>query len=571
MRLSIRLSLIMGLCILATLAAYAGGTPDSELKTSAVAAFKNGLAFVVKQGDLRLEDGAGKIAPIPNATLGSLWLTPNDPGASLDEVIAYRYKVAAQQTLTSLAEVLLANAGKVVTVGYGNQKEYTGEIVGFREAEHRAAEMVAPQASAENPYSAVSAAPTSAGSARVSPEFLLLKVEGKLLALYFRSITQVTLPADPVLQTRREEERKALRFKVRGATGHANLTMGYLENGLGWTPSYLVSLQNDQTAQVTMQAVVMDDAEDLKDADVFFVVGVPNFAYAHIPSPMGLQQSLLDFMQAANRKDFAGAGRYSNALMAQATVMDAEGVPSGTVSPAPGFEAAVNELAGGPEEDLFLYSRSGVTLVQGERATYNVFSASVNYEHVYQWDVQDQPRVDGFGNVQNNQVSGAPDQADRNNIWHALRVKNTTKFPWTSAPAMVISGTKPVSQDTLPYTPKGATSTLKLTISTDLRASHEEQEVDRQQNVQRRRGYNYDQVTVEGTLKIKNYKSKEVRLNIAKTLRGSVDSQTDNGKTEKLGEAIAVDNPMSRLTWEITLQPGEEKTIHYRYKIWLRV
>jgi hypothetical protein len=95
--------------------------------------------------------------------------------------------------------------------------------------------------------------------------------------------------------------------------------------------------------------------------------------------------------------------------------------------------------------------------------------------------------------------------------------------------------------------------------------------VDRQQNVQRRRGYNYDQVTVEGTLKIKNYKSKEVRLNIAKTLRGSVDSQTDNGKTEKLGEAIAVDNPMSRLTWEITLQPGEEKTIHYRYKIWLRV
>ena len=136
---------------------------------------------------------------------------------------------------------------------------------------------------------------------------------------------------------------------------------------------------------------------------------------------------------------------------------------------------------------------------------------------------------------------------------------------------MVISGTKPVSQDTLPYTPKGATSTLKLTIATDLRASHEEQEVDRQQNVQRRRGYNYDQVTVEGTLKIKNYKSKEVRLRIAKTLRGSVDSQSDDGKAEKLGEAIAVDNPMSRLTWEITLKPGEERSLHYRYKIWLRV
>jgi hypothetical protein len=141
--------------------------------------------------------------------------------------------------------------------------------------------------------------------------------------------------------------------------------------------------------------------------------------------------------------------------------------------------------------------------------------------------------VDGFGNVQNNQGSRVSDQTDRNNIWHALRVKNTTKFPWTSAPAMVIAGTKPVSQDTLSYTPKGATSTLKLTIATDIRASHEEQEVDRQKNLQRRRGYDYDQVTVEGTLKIENYKSKDVKLLVAKTLRGSVESQTDNGKAEK--------------------------------------
>jgi len=50
-----------------------------------------------------------------------------------------------------------------------------------------------------------------------------------------------------------------------------------------------------------------------------------------------------------------------------------------------------------------------------------------------------------------------------------------------------------------------------------------------------------------------------------------VDSQTDGGKAEKLGEAIAVDNPMSRLTWEITLKPGEERMVRYRYKIWLRV
>jgi hypothetical protein len=559
MKLSRTLSLSLGMAM--TLAAYGGAPPENELKPVAVAVFKNGLAFVVKQGDLPLEDGAGKIAPIPAATLGSLWITPNDPKVTLDEVVAYRYKVAGQQNLTALAELLMANAGKVLTVGYGNQKEYTGEIVGFREPERSAP-------SGDSASSLLSAAMASPPPAQSVPEFLLLRVEGKLLALYFRNITQVTLPADPVLQTPHEEERKALRFKLKGAGGHANLTMGYLENGLGWTPSYLVSLRDDKTALMTMQAVVLDDAEDLKDTDVFFVVGVPNFAFAQIPSPMALQQTLLDFIQAANRRDTSGfASRYSNALMAQGVVnmeMDQ------TMGPSPSFETAVEELKGAPEEDLFLYTRGGVTLAKGERATYNVFSGSVNYEHIYQWDVQDQPRVDGFGNVQNIQNTGSPDRTERNNIWHALRVKNNTKFPWTSAPALVISGTKPVSQDTLPYTPKGAASNLKLTIATDLRSSHDEREVARQQNVTRRHGYSYDEVTVEGTLKIKNYKTKDVRLSITKTLRGSVESQTDEGRAEKLGEAISVDNPMSRLTWEITLKAGEERAITYRYKVWVR-
>jgi hypothetical protein len=542
-----------------TFAAHSGVSADSGLKPLTVATFKNGLAFVVRQGDVPLEDGAGRIAPIPAATLGSLWITPNDAKVTLDEVVAYRYHVPGHQNLTALADLLLANAGKVVTVRCGDQKEYTGEIVGFRE----------PEPSAELSGSIIAVEPASPRPPHTVPEVLLLKMEGKLIALRMGNLIEVKLPPDPVLQIPKDEERKGLRFKVKGAGNHAKLTMGYLENGVGWTPSYMILLQDDRTALITMQAVVIDDAEDLKDADLFFVVGVPNFAYAHIPSPMALQQTLLDFEEAARRKEGGVIGGVaSNALMAQrvAVVAD-ERMAAGYT----GFETAVEELQGAPEEDLFLYTRSGVTLAKGERASYNVFSGSVNYEHVYQWEVQDAPRVDAHGNVSNYQTAQGSDQAARNNIWHALRVKNTTKFPWTSAPALVISGTKPVSQDTLSYTPKGAVSNLKLTIATDIRSSHDEREVARQQNALRRRGMSYDEVTVEGTLTIKNYKTKDVRLSIEKTLRGSVESQTDGGKAEKLGEAISVDNPMSRLTWEITLKAGEERSITYRYKVWVRV
>jgi len=555
MRIPRRLILVACASVIWSPAARSGEAPEPELKTAAVAAFKNGLAFVVRQGDVRLEGGAGNLTSIPNATLGSLWIAPNEAGTSLDEVVAHRDKVFGQQKLTALADVLLANAGKVVTIVDNAQKEYSGEIVGFREGEK----------TDHHPGPANPSEDQVLPLARVVPEFLLLKSDGKLLALYFRNIARVSLPENAVLQQAQEEERKGLRFKIKGAAGHANLTMGYLEHGLGWTPSYLVSLQDDKTAQITMQAVLVNDAEDLKDTDFFFVVGVPNFAYADIPSPMALQQSLLEFMKDASRRDETNS-RYSNALSGQRVAADMAYEPAS----APSFGGTTEELQGTQEEDLFLYSRKNVTLARGERATYNVFSDTVSCQHIYEWNLEDQPRVDGFGNAQN--VNSGSDRALKDNVWHALRLKNTTKFPWTSAPTMVISGTKPLSQDTVPYTPKNASSTLKLTVATDIRASHEENEVERQKDLQqRRRNYNYDQVTVEGKLTIKNYKSKEVRLTIADRVRGTVESQTDDGKADKLAEAIAVDNPLTRMTWDVTLKAGEERVIKYRYKVWLRV
>jgi hypothetical protein len=567
MKIRWRYALVLGICLVYSLAAQSGEEPGPELKTASVAAFKNGLAFVVKQGEIRLEAGVGNLEPVPNATLGSLWIAPNDAGASLDEVVARRQTISAEQNLTVLADVLLANAGKVVTIIDNSQKEYTGEIVGFRPLE-KGEKSVDGSAALPNPSENgldANGLP-SLGQPRIAPEFLLLRTEGKLLALYFHNVARVVLPADAILELRQEVERKALQFKIKGASGHANLTMGYLEHGLGWTPSYLISLQDEKKAQITMQAVLVNDAEDLKDTDLFFVVGVPNFAYANVPSPMALEQSLLEFMQAASRRDDMNA-RYSNAITGQMTVggtvaFDAKAMPDLTTT--------TEELQGEQEEDLFLYSRKDVTLPRGARATYNVFSETLNYEHIYEWNLEDKPRVDGFGNAQSISNPGS-DWFSRDNVWHALRLKNTTKFPWTSAPTLVISGTRPLSQDTVPYTPKGATSSLKLTVATDIRASHEENEVERERDVQRRHNYNYDQVTVEGKLTIKNYKSKAVQLSIADRVRGTVESQTDDGKSDKLAEAIAVDNPLSRLTWELTLQAGEERIIKYRYKVWLRV
>ena len=537
-------------CLLLSNLAFAGETPDADLRPVAISAFKNGLAFVIRQGDAQLSNGIGTISPVPAATLGSLWIAPNDPGMSLDEVIATRTRYTRGRNIQSIAELLLANTGKTLTVVDSRQTEYTGEVVSVRESDPLNDPRVSQTEYAPRPTS----------------EMLMLRTGGKLIALHLGSIDHVILPPDPVLQSPTYEERKALRFRVKGGSTHANLAMGYLEKGFGWTPSYLISLTDDDTAQITMQAVIVNDAEDVRDADLFFVVGVPNFLYSETPSPMALQQSLAEFMQVAGRRDSLKDMRYSNALYAQKTVaMEMDGAA------APSLAAAVEDLQGSSEEDLFMYTRKGVTLAKGERGMYNVFSAQVNYEHIYQWEVVDHPRVDGYGNVQNNGYQNESENFPQNNVWHSIRLKNATNFPWTSAPATVISGVRPLAQDTLPYSPKTASSNLRLTIAADVRASSKELEIERVRDVQHRRGYNFDQVTVEGTLKVKNYKEKAIKLGVSKTARGEVLAQSDLGKSEKLGEAIAVDNPLSRLTWEITLKPGESRSITYRYKVWVRV
>ena len=549
MRFGPRILRLLCLFLIPSVAPFAAETADSPSqlpKTVAVAAFKNGLAFMIRQGEVPLNAGTGRIAPIPNATLGTLWLSTSTPDSKLDELVAYHYSVAGEHVIPSIGEILQANPGKTVTISY-QMKDYTGEVVGLRNTPDTAA--------GSTPL------PQQDLNREALSSYLLLRVNKTLMAFPLGGISLATLPDDAILREPYQRQGQALRFRVKGGGAKENLTMGYLEHGIGWTPSYLISLVDDTHAQITMQAVITNDAEDIQDADLFFVVGVPNFAYANLASPMSLQESLVDFLRDA--KDKKPLNMISNVLQGQVLALD-EAAPSAPISLTP----AVDELSSAPEEDLFLYNRSGVTLARGERATYNVFSGNVTYEHIYNWEVEDQPRVDAYGNVINNPNVQDANRAD--SVWHAIRLKNSTKFPWTSAPALVISGDKPISQDTLSYTPKSASSTLNITVATDLRASHEEREIARQQDLTHRPNYVYELVTVEGKLKVKNYKAKPVRLSIGKTLRGRVEAQSDAGTSARLAEGIESENPKSRLSWELTLNPGEDRVVTYRYRIWIR-
>jgi hypothetical protein len=133
----------------------------------------------------------------------------------------------------------------------------------------------------------------------------------------------------------------------------------------------------------------------------------------------------------------------------------------------------------------------------------------------------------------------------------------------------VLSGDKPVAQDAIRYTPKGTAGHLKLTIATDVRTSKKEIEVERKPRSVQFYGNYYDTVTVEGTLKLTNYKREPIKIQITKQMVGTVVA-ADNGKTEKLAEELRGVNPNSRITWDLPLASGAEETLTYRYQVYVR-
>jgi len=226
------------------------------------------------------------------------------------------------------------------------------------------------------------------------------------------------------------------------------------------------------------------------------------------------------------------------------------------------------ETPGAPEEDLFLYSIKDVSLNVGERAYYTVFTAEVPYEHVYEWTIPDFSGVQWNGYLDSSRRPDQPSPEDQ--IWHKLKLTNTSKFPWTTAPGMATSQGQPLSQDTLSYTPKGATGDLKVTVATDIRGKHGEIEKSRENDALRAYGTTFSKVTSDGELIIKNFKARPVTVTIKKMLTGEVVTASDDGKAEKRAEGIKAVNPTSVITWQIPLKPGEEKKISYTYFTYVR-
>lgn len=561
-----------------------GGLPIVNTRLRSLVAFKNGLAFAVRAGQTQLMDGWGLVDMVPTATLGTLWIGSTNPVNRVEDVVAFKDSVSKESDALSLSELLAANVGKVVAITYtlgpyasqpvtieGTILSVPADCVSDDTTGRRNYD-VTPRDSYSYNYN-YSNRPQNAS---LLPGMIVLIREsnGSVTAINKSSVQALKMHDGGSVKSRVDSKVDRLKVQLQGKPKSGEITVGYLEKGITWSPSYLVDLKDDTdkdksvtsgVAEVTLDAVLANDVEDLDDTDVSFAVGFPNFAFADITSPVSLQQTVGQFIQNLsrpnNRNDQNNAWSYGYSTMAQSVAYNSPAGPGGPAGSSSAYYSATQPLPGESNEDLFFYHQAHVTMKKGDRARYVVFTDKVPYQHIYQLEIPDTMNIDDRGYRRSTTQDQQPDPL----VWHALKMENNSKHPWTTAPAFVVSGTKPIAQDVLKYAPSGGKSTLKLTVATDIRAEQTHTEASRVEVA--RLGNTYYQVTVDGKISVRNWKQKPININIKKYLMGEVVTAAQGGRTTKIMNSVTGLNQTSQIEWELPLKAGEEKVLAYQYKV----
>ena len=203
-----------------------------------------------------------------------------------------------------------------------------------------------------------------------------------------------------------------------------------------------------------------------------------------------------------------------------------------------------------------------------------LFSLTVPCTEVFEWTINDVN--DAHARYLNSNYSGQGQpitslQDLTTKVWYALKLKNTTGMPWTTAPAISFREWKPLGQDMLKFTATGGEEVLRVTPATEVVGTHtlEEKERVRQQLRWNGSDYDFDLVTVEGTIKLRNVKKQPVELVLTRNLVGEVSSATDNAKITKDGLNLQSINSNSVVKWNV-LVPSGDKELKYTYNVYVR-
>jgi hypothetical protein len=566
-------------------AAEAPAESYGKLPIKEITVFKDGNALVAHEGEMPVDE-KGNVAMdyLPAPVMGTFWPYAADPRAKLIAVRAGQKRIVVDHTALSIRELLEANVGAQAIIEEAGTNRYEATILEL------------PSRSAEELTS--TSPPNTPERLPEKGNLLLLKTSEGTKVVNVDRIQQITFKDAPRSAVHSEEFRNILSLQLdwgkKKAADQARVGLFYLQRGIRWIPSYKVEIDGNGKALVKFQATLINELADLQDVSVNLVVGVPTFAFKDSLDPISLQQNLASlspyFQTDTGNRNSPLASQFSNAIMSQAARV-AEYRPSAT---APSGDSLGPEIGdAGKNEDLFIFNVQHVTLKRGERMVLPVAEFELTYKDVFTLDLPFAPPPEVRGNLNGEQQRELARLLNSPKVFHKLRLTNKSKYPLTTAPALIVKQGQILAQGLITYTAIGSQVDLSVTTALDIQAKKSELETKRTPNAMQENGNSYSRIDLSGRVNLTNLRSAATEIEITRYVMGAADQADHDGSVESVnrlenGEfVLGADLPawwnwyswpywwnsfngVGRITWKLTLEPKQSVELGYQWHYFWR-
>lgn len=577
-------------------------TSRLQLKTERVVVFKDGYCLVVKQGAATTNaEGVVFTDDVPDAAvLGSFWAVPEQ--GTIKSLVAgwvnTEFKTNRQVNCTSILEIVKSNLGKSCSFEIGQQR-IDGTLLKILANDELATETMQSSpggggisSSQLSPFSEVAAPRTTSTVVNsVTGAYFLIRTQFGDKMIQASAVNNLTIEnmnssIDQTLATKSRHKRLSMQFGE--ANADVKLSLMYFRPDVRWIPTYRVNLtdealaankikggvvnsQKQKQAELILQGEILNEAEDFVNVPFHVVVGVPNFRFRSVPSPMILEATMRNMLgQVA--PDIMGVGNnlFSNGLYSQRLGEFSSNRASGDSD-----RVAVelpDELIGKGGNDLFVYELPSMTLKRGERAMVPILRTIVPYRDIYSWDIE---LTHSESYAATSAESNSPLKLSESKIWRQVELINNTDISWTTGAAMIMDGMQPLAQELLTYTSPGGICRVPVTVSVDLRGKVEDTELKREFNALQWRGNDFARVEGNIELELANNKTEPVSVEIRLRFGGKAMQTSDDGKFAL--EAFRAEdwhdrqgNPINNscvARWNTSIAPGEcfKPTVQYDF------
>ena len=506
----------------------------TDLRPMQVNIFKNGTYFIAKEG--KVTGSVAKFPIPPNPLQSTYWIfTTKENKISRIDIFTDTVKVLRKPT--SIYDFALANKGKqasvVYTFGQGN------------------------------------AVRTAEGTIKEFALGNMLKLEnssGLITLVNTQNILEFSLKEKENEKLKVDSTMRISKVIFKSAVTDEPVLLSYMSTGIQWLPSYNIRITDGEKLMLEMKALVENYSEGISDADVSLTVGKPQMLYGSAVDAIandfftGGDNSYTSYQYNPYAQQFSysatapfGSAMYDNSVVSEEKSNDISGY-NGT------YQWTTD---GEKTNDLYVYKLGRVSLPKNTKSSFSIFSSSLPYEDLYEVNIYD------YVNFYSSQYIPDKDDDKFFDVYHSLRITNTTNFPFTTAPVFVQDEKlNPLAQDQIKYTPKGGKVKIQLSKAVDVQVKGTEQEISRSETLKKFKNASYRKVTIKGTIHVENLQDKNIKLNVTKNINGLITDASDGGVITKPGKYAGL-NPNTTTEWNINLSGNEKKDITYTYEVWI--